>query len=300
MDTTNWGVADIPDQRGKHIVVTGANSGIGFEAAQVLAGKGAFVTLACRSADRGEEARKTLLHKYPNAAVDLLLIDLADLASIKAFADGYREKHGELDVLINNAGVMVPPFSKTADGFELQFGCNHLGHFALTAHLVDLINAKDGGRIVVLSSSAHKMGKIDFENLNAEKAYRRWPAYGQSKLANLLFAYELQRRLVVADSATRVTAAHPGYAATNLQRSSFMGKLGNGFLAQSQFDGALPTLRAATDAEAAPASFWGPKGFLEMRGPPVQVTSNERSHDQDIAAKLWSASEQLVDVPFEV
>lgn len=293
-----WNESNIADQSGKTFIVTGANSGIGFEAARVLADKGATVVLACRSADRGQQALDAVKQQHPQADVALALLDLSDLASIQGFAQRFRRSHGKLDVLINNAGVMVPPFTKTADGFELQFGTNHLGHFALTAQLIDLVTAAKGGRVVTVSSMAHQLGKIDFDNLNAEKSYTKSGAYGQSKLANLLFTYELQRRLQAAGHDTLATAAHPGWTATNLQKTAAPVRLLNPIFGQKPIGGALPTLRAAVDLNVEPASYWGPSGFMEMGGPPKQVKSNKRSHDQAVAAKLWTVSEELTGVSF--
>jgi len=295
-----WNANDVPDQSGKHIIVTGSNSGIGLEAAKVLAGAGAHVTLACRNADKAKDAQSLIKKAHKGAKVETGSLDLASLKSVSAFADAYRKKHGRLDILINNAGVMVPPYGKTEDGFELQIGCNHLGHFALTAQLIDLVNEADEGRVVSVASQAHRAGAINFNDLHWEKRYLPWPAYGQSKLANLLFSYELDRRLQVAGHETRATAAHPGYAATNLQRTMTAGGLMNAVFAQSQAAGALPTLRAATDPDAASGSYWGPNGIMEMRGSPVQVSSNRRSRDKRVARRLWDVSEELTGQTFEL
>jgi len=293
-----WSAHDIPDQTGKYVIVTGANSGIGFEAAQVLAAKGAHVTLACRNAAKAKEAQAKIKKAHKGAKVVTATLDLASLASVAAFAASYRKKHDTLDSLINNAGVMVPPYGKTEDGFELQIGCNHLGHFALTAQLIDLITAAPEGRVVNVASQAHRSGKINFDDLHWEKGYQRWPAYGQSKLANLLFTYELDRQLKDAGHTARATAAHPGYAATNLQRTMTAGTIMNALFAQNQYAGALPTLRAATDPEAESGSYWGPNGLMEMRGAPVQVQSNRRSHDKRVARRLWDLSQELTGVTF--
>lgn len=293
-----WSATNVPDQTGKHIIVTGSNSGIGFEAAKVLAARGAHVTLACRNPDKAEAAQAKIKKAHKDATVETGTLDLASLKSISAFAEDYRKKHGKLDVLINNAGVMVPPYGKTDDGFELQIGCNHLGHFALTAQLIDLINASPEGRVVSVASQAHRAGKINFDDLHWEKGYQQWPAYGQSKLANLLFTYELDRNLKEAGHATRATAAHPGYSSTNLQRTMTAGTMMNALFAQSQKAGALPTLRAATDPDAESGSYWGPKGIMEMRGAPIKVKSNRRSHDKRVARKLWDVSEELTGQTF--
>ncbi|MEP0069268.1 oxidoreductase [Pyruvatibacter sp.] len=295
-----WKAKDVPDQSGKHIIVTGSNSGIGFEAADVLAAKGAHVTLACRNADKAKEAQAKIKKANKGATVETGSLDLASLKSIAAFAADYSKKHGKLDILINNAGVMVPPYGKTEDGFELQIGCNHLGHFALTAQLIDLINAAPEGRVVSVASQAHRGGKINFDDLHWEKGYQQWPAYGQSKLANLLFTYELDRNLKEAGHTTRATAAHPGYSSTNLQRTMTAGTIANALFAQSQKAGALPTLRAATDPDAESGSYWGPNGIMEMRGHPVKVKSNRRSHDKRVARRLWDTSQELTGQTFAV
>lgn len=295
-----WNAKNVPDQSGKHIIVTGANSGIGFEAAKVLAAKGARVTLACRNADKAKDAQAKIRKVHKDAKVEIGSLDLASLKSIAAFAADYRKKHGKLDILINNAGVMVPPYGKTEDGFELQIGCNHLGHFALTAQLIDLVNASPEGRVVSVASQAHRAGKIHFDDLHWEKGYQQWPAYGQSKIANLYFTYELDRNLKEAGHGTRATAAHPGYSSTNLQRTMTAGTIANAVFAQSQKAGALPTLRAATDPDAESGSYWGPNGIMEMRGSPVKVKSNRRSHDKRIARRLWDVSEELTGQTFSV
>lgn len=296
----NWNTDNIGDQSHKFYIVTGANSGIGFEAAKSLADNGAHVVLACRNIEKAKSAKNAILQHNPPSKIEILLLDLANLASLTAFADEYRQKFGKLDVLINNAGVMTPPFGKTMDGFELQFGSNHLGHFALTAQLIDLINASDQGRIVNLSSLAHKQGILDFNNLNAENGYSAYKAYAQSKLANLLFTYELKRRLEKNGEATKILAAHPGWTATNLQKTAPIFKFLNPLLSQSQTDGALPTLRAATDPNAESGSYWGPSRLWELRGYPKQVSSSEGSHDEEVALRLWNESELLTGVKFQI
>lgn len=293
-----WNDSDVPDQSGKTIIVTGANSGIGLETARVLAARGAHVVLACRSAERAQEAIDAIKAKHADAKVEHGALDLGDLASVSAFAEHHRKTHGKLDVLINNAGVMVPPFGKTKDGFELQFGINHLGHFALTAQLIDLVLAADNGRVVNVSSIAHRNGTINFDDLGWDNGYKKIPAYGQSKLANLLFTYELQRRLDAAGHDTRVLAAHPGWASTNLQRTSLLARMLNPFFAQDALGGALPTLRAATDVDAAPGTYWGPSGFQQIRGAPKRVESNKRSHDEAVAKRLWDVSQTLTKTEF--
>ncbi len=288
----NFTTADVPDLHGKRVIITGANSGIGAAAATVLAAAGARVTLAVRSLDRGREAAA----KMPGDT-EVRELDLADLASVRAFASAWE---GEIELLINNAGVMVPPLGRTRDGFELQFGTNHLGHFALT----NLLLAHVRGRVVTVSSGAHRMGQIDFDDLNWERRrYRRWAAYGQSKLANLLFTRELQRRLSVAGSPLLAVAAHPGYAATNLQSHTGsnlgdrLGNLGNALLAQSAAAGALPTLYAAC-ADIPGGSYAGPGGFQEMRGAPRLVGRSGRAQDDAAARRLWEVSEELTGTSF--
>ena len=282
----------IPDISGRTVIVTGANSGIGRAAGAALAGAGAHVVLAVRNTDKGEAAAAAMPGK-----TEVRRLDLASLASIHEFAEGYT---GEIDILINNAGVMIPPLTRTADGFELQFGTNHLGHFALTNLLLEQIT----GRVVSVASGAHKAGRIDFDDLNWErKGYKAVSAYGQSKLANLLFTSELQRRLTAAGSAVIATAAHPGYAATNLQFHSdkrggdmLMG-VANRIFAQSEQDGALPTIYAAVE-DVPGDSYAGPSGFMEMRGAPKLVGRSAAAKDADVARRLWEVSEALTGVSF--
>jgi NAD(P)-dependent dehydrogenase (short-subunit alcohol dehydrogenase family) len=289
-----FSAADLPDLSGRTVIVTGASSGIGRTTAAALANAGAQVILAVRDRGRGEAAAATL-----PGATEVRVLDLASLDSVRAFADGW---HGEIDLLINNAGVMVPPLTRTADGFELQFGTNHLGHFALTNLLLPNVT----GRVVTVSSGMHQIGVIDFADLNWErKRYRPWRAYGQSKLANLLFTSELQRRLTQAGSPVNSTAAHPGYAATNLQShsgnqvTSFAMALGNQLVAQDAISGALPTLYAAV-ADIPGDSFAGPSGpfGLGLRGAPALSRRSAASRDPEVARRLWAASEELTGVSF--
>jgi NAD(P)-dependent dehydrogenase (short-subunit alcohol dehydrogenase family) len=286
-----WTAADIPDQSGRTVVVTGANSGLGAVTARQLAAHGASVVLACRNTSKGAAAAATM-----TGDVTVRALDLADLASVRAFA----ADTGEIDVLINNAGVMAVPQSRTVDGFETQFGTNHLGHFALTGLLLPRITE----RVVVLSSGVHRIGRIHLEDPNFERRrYERWAAYGQSKLANLMFAYELQRRLSAAGSSVKAVAAHPGYAATELQShtESVMDrlmKLSNSVVAQSAERGALPTLYAATNSTVQGGEFIGPDGFQELRGHPRRVGSSKRSQDKTVAAGLWTLSEELTGVSY--
>jgi NAD(P)-dependent dehydrogenase (short-subunit alcohol dehydrogenase family) len=277
---------------GRNVIVTGANSGIGLAAAQALAGAGAHVVLAVRNIEKGRTAAATI----PGES-EVRALDLASLDSVREFAAGVD---GDVDLLINNAGVMAPPLSRTADGFELQFGTNHLGHFALTNLLLEHVT----GRVVTVSSTGHRLGSIDLDDLNWERRhYSSWRAYGQSKLANLLFTAELQRRLSAAGSPVLATAAHPGYAATNLQFHSgnrvldLLGHVGNRLVAQDADGGALPTLYAAV-ADIPGNSFAGPGGFMEQRGPAKLVHRSKAAQDNDVARRLWDASEELTGVRF--
>ena len=296
-----WTFEDIPDQTGRMAIITGANTGIGFETARMLAKKGARVVLACRNAEKAKAAMDRIVAEVPaakaNAKVEAL--DLSDLESVAAFARAFVSKNDRLDLLINNAGVMVPPFSRTKQGFELQMGTNHFAHFALTAHLLPLLERTEDSRIVIVASGAQKAGRIDFDDLNWEtRSYVAWRAYAQSKLANMMFALELQRRLAAAGSQVRVTAAHPGWTATDLQRTMSIAQLFNPIFAMTPQDGALPTLRAATDPEAGGGTYWGPAGIFEMSGPPVPNKIPTRATDADVAARLFDRSEELTGVSF--
>jgi NAD(P)-dependent dehydrogenase (short-subunit alcohol dehydrogenase family) len=293
---------DIPGQQGRTALITGANSGIGLEAARVLARAGARVIMASRDTEKGEAAAAEIRASSPGAELDVRELDLSSFDSVRAFAEGFGEQ--QLDLLINNAGVMVPPYTKSVDGFELQLATNHLGHFALTGLLLDKLLATPHARVVTISSTAHKMGKIDFDDLQRERSYNRWLAYGQSKLANLLFALELDRRLKAAGSDVLSVAAHPGYSATNLQFAatpSRIERLGsvvlNRVYAQSAERGALPTLFAATAAIPG-GSFVGPDGFQEMRGEPKVVRPTRAARDPETARRLWDVSEELTGVEF--
>ena len=288
------------DQTGRIAIVTGSNSGIGFETARVLAEKGAHVVMACRNLDKANPRADEIRSAHPGANLEVMALDLADLSSVRSFAEAFRAKHSRLDLLINNAGIMVPPYGKTAQGFETQFGVNHLGHFALTGSLLDLITSTPGSRIVTVSSVAHNFGKIQFSDLNWENGYNAQSAYGQSKLANLLFTYELQRRLEAAGKDTLAVAAHPGWTETNLQEHAKAIKFLNRFFSQQPSMGALPTLYAAAGSDVNGAEYYGPGGFLEMNGPPKKVKSNKRSHDDNVAERLWNVSEELTGVHFQI
>ncbi len=286
-----WTAADIGEQHGRTFVVTGANSGLGAVVARELATAGARVVLACRDTAKGEAVAQDI---GPNAEVRKL--DLADLGSVRAFADSIEQ----VDVLINNAGVMAVPFRRTVDGFEMQIGTNHLGHFALTGLLIDRVT----DRVVTMSSAAHAIGTLNLEDLNWEdRRYSRWRAYGQSKLANLLFTYELQRRFTAAGSPLKALAAHPGYSSTNLQShtESFLDSvmaIGNRIIGQRAEIGALPELYAATDPTVQGGSYLGPDGPLEVRGYPKRVGSSKKSKNVDDARRLWELSEKLTGVTY--
>jgi len=296
-----WTLEDIPNQAGRNVIVTGANTGIGFETARALVRKDAQVTLASRDLNKGRQALERILAESADAAVSLEQLDLADLRNIEAFATRFKDQHERLDLLILNAGVMVPPESKTAQGFELQFGVNHLGHFALTGALLPLVQATEGSRVVVVSSTAATRGVMHFDDLNFEKrGYAPWQAYGQSKLANQLFTLELQRRLRAAGSSVLVTAAHPGWTATDLQRNTPLVRFLNRLVAMKPPQGALPTLRAATDPEAAGGVYYGPNGFLQMRGYPKRIDMVKRAHNAGDAARLWEISEDLTGVRYNL
>jgi NAD(P)-dependent dehydrogenase (short-subunit alcohol dehydrogenase family) len=298
---TVWSADDIPDQTGKVAIVTGANSGIGYETALVLAQKGATVVMACRSLPKAEVAADEIRQANPSGSVEVMKLDLGDLDSVREFVTAFQERYDRLDMLINNAGIMVPPYGKTAQGFETQFGVNHLGHFALSGLLLDTLLQTAQSRIVTVSSGAHNFGSIDFDDLNWErKAYQASPAYGQSKLANLLFTYELQRKLAAAGKDTIAVAAHPGWTETNLQQHSGVASFLNPMFAQSQPMGALPTLMAATDPKVQGGDYYGPAGFMEMNGNPTKVDSNKRSKDQTVAARLWQVSEEAVGVTYPI
>ncbi|MEE9190939.1 MAG: oxidoreductase [Candidatus Neomarinimicrobiota bacterium] len=294
-----WTANDIPDLHGKTAVVTGANSGIGYETALGLAMKSALVVLGCRNVEKGREAADKIRKKYPGAVIEEMQLDLAELASVRIFADTFIHRHKTLDILGNVAGVMaIPERQETTDGFERQFGTNHLGHFLLTGLLLDVIRNTPGARIVTVSSAAHRIGKIDFDNLNAEQAYKRWPVYGMSKLANLLFTYELHRRLEKDGNDTIAVASHPGYTATNLQQYTKLFKFLNPILAQKQEIGALPTLYAAVGPDVQGGEYYGPDGFMEQRGYPRKVQSTKESHSLEIAKRLWEISEKMTGVHY--
>jgi NAD(P)-dependent dehydrogenase (short-subunit alcohol dehydrogenase family) len=301
MTTTSWTTADIPDQSGRVAVVTGSNTGLGLATTQALADAGAEVVMAVRNLDKGETARAQILEEHPHATIRLQALDLASLDSVRAAADELLARYDRLDLLVNNAGLMYSKWQTTSDGFEMQMGVNHLGHFALTNLLLDRVMATAGSRIVSVSSVGHRIrSTLDPATMMSGEKYDRIAAYGRSKLANLLFTYELQRRLDAVESTTAALAAHPGVSATELGRESpavvqFSMKIGKPFL-QSAARGALPQLRAATDPDAAGGEYYGPDGFMEWRGNPVVVTSSERSHDRELQQALWAESERLTGI----
>ena len=298
-----WTTADVPGQHGRLAVVTGANTGLGLEAARVLAARGASVVLAVRDIEKGKRAADRIAGAAPGANVMVQPLDLTSLESIRAAAGELRARHPRIDLLVNNAGVMFPPRQATRDGFELQFGTNHLGHFALTGLLLEQMLPVPGSRVVTVSSQAHRIGaRINFDDLQAERSYRRVAAYSQSKLANLMFTYELARRLSGAATTTIAVAAHPGLAATELTRHTpaiaafFYARV----ISQNAAMGALPTLRAATDPGVAGGQYYGPGGLLGARGYPKPAASSRQSHDAALQRRLWTVSEQLTGVTFPV
>jgi len=308
---TDWTSAEMPSQAGRTVVVTGANSGLGFEATRAFAAKGAHVVMACRNRERAERARDAVAADYPGASLTVSDLDLADLASVRAFVDRYERERDVLHVLCNNAGVMATPRSETADGFETQFGVNHLGHFALTAGLLPALRRTTGeSRVVTQSSGLHERGAIDFDDLQGERDYDRWAAYAQSKLANLLFAYELDRRLRAANASVKSVACHPGFADTNLQnhgddsdrsglrRVSFW--LATRLIAQSAERGAWPMCYAATHPDVDGGAYVGPGGLFGVRGHPTVQSSSDLSRDRETARRLWDVSADLTDASHDL
>lgn len=298
----------VPDLKGKTALVTGANSGLGYELALVLARKNAHVIFASRDAGKGQKAVEALKQAVPGADIDLRLLDLSDLESVRAFCEALVASHKSLDFLFNNAGVMALPYRQTKQGFEMQLGTNHFGHFALTGRLLPLLKAAPAARLITTSSVMHKMGRVDFDNLDGLKSYNPWTAYAQSKLANLLFAYEVDRKLKASGSKVLSLASHPGMSYTNLVSvgpemkgavveknvSSFFVKL----VAQTAAQGTLPGLYAAVATELKGGEYVGPDGLLEMKGYPVVVSSSKKSYEEDAARRLWEVSEQRTGVTF--
>ena len=302
-----WTTADIPDQTGKLVIITGGTGGLGLETALVLAERGAEVVLAARNPKKGVEAERLIRARHPSADVRFDLLDLADLTSVQAFADRYLTAGRPIDILVNNAGVMaLPRRQTTADGFEMQFGTNYLSHFALTGRLLPLLTAA-GARVVQLSSMAHRGGRIRLDDLNYQTGYRPWPVYQQSKLAMLMFAIELQRRSDAYQWGLTSVAAHPGFARTDLIANGPAD--GNGlyawasgvlalFASHSAADGALPTVMAAVVPDAAPGGYYGPQGWQEMKGPPGRAKIEPQALDIEVARRLWLESEQLTGVQY--
>jgi NAD(P)-dependent dehydrogenase (short-subunit alcohol dehydrogenase family) len=303
-----WDVDDMPDQHGRTVLVTGANSGLGLRTSEALASKGALVLLACRDPQRGTDARDAVAAKASGPKPELVQLDLADLASVRRAADEVAGRGEPLDVLVNNAGVMALPRRETADGFEMQLGTNHFGHYALTGLLLPALLRAEGPRVVTVSSFGHKPGRMRWDDIDWQKGYSRWRAYFQSKLANLLFTYELDRRARAAGSPLVAAAAHPGYAATNLsaQGPAMAGNkvmlrltaVSDRVFGQSDAQGALPQLYAATAPDVRGGEYFGPDGFLEQRGHPKRVGSTRHARNEADAARLWELSEQRTGVTY--
>ncbi|MFG3697610.1 oxidoreductase [Micromonospora sp. NPDC047620] len=307
MMRNRWTAERISDQTGRVFVVTGANSGLGLATTRALARRGGHVILAVRDEKKGRRAVAEITAEHPDASLEVRRLDLADLDSVRAFAARLRADHPRLDVLVNNAGVMAPPRSLSAQGHELQFACNHLGHFALTGLLLDLLTAGRDPRVVTVSSINHRQGRLRFDDLTGERRYSPMGFYNQSKLANAIFGWELHRRLTAAASPVRSVLAHPGYTATNLQSSApvglwrvVLGRIGNPILAQTPTDGALPQLYAATDPDVRAGQFIGPDGLAELRGGPTPVRLSPTATDAETARRLWHLSEQLTGVRYEL
>lgn len=297
----DWSQSDIPDQTGRVAVVTGANSGIGLETARELARRGAHIVLACRSQARADEAIEDIRFELPESQIDFMALDLADLEQVRAFSASVHARFDRLDLLINNAGVMIPPASKTKQDFELQFGVNHIGHFALTGLLLDLLLASEGARIISVSSTAHRMGRMNFEDLDFDaRGYNASSAYAQSKLANLLFIAELARKLDGAGADVLAAAAHPGWTQTNLQKHSTVFQFMNPVFGMQPIGGALPTLRAATDRSVEANDYFGPGRFFEIWGAPKKVGRTERAKSIADASRLWEISEERSGVRFDL
>src|ERR1700733_512772 len=301
-----WTAADIPDQSGQVAIITGANSGLGLATARDLARAGATVVMACRDEAKGERAAASIRASVPNAALEVAPLDLADLASVRSFAAQAAAAHERIDLLINNAGIMAAPRRLTKDGFESQFGTNHLGHFALTGLMLPALLEAPAPRVVTVSSHLHRRGTMRFDDLQGERKYDRWGAYGQSKLANLMFCFELQGLTIEGRSSLLSLAAHPGYASSNLQFAASdrfyekaIGWVGNRVLAQSADMGALPTLYAATVADLPGGTFVGPGGRAQQRGYPIVVTAASKAYEEDDWRRLWEVSEQLTGVHFD-
>lgn len=299
MSKSDWNENNIPDLKGKVIIVTGATSGLGKEATRILTQKNATIIMAVRNTKKAEAVAQEIKKQHPNAQIDIKEMDLSSLASVKLFANGVLKNYDQLDVLINNAGIMACPFDKTQDGYEIQMGTNHLGHFALTGLLMPLLETTKNARIVATSSIGHRMGNIDFADINWEKRkYNSSKAYADSKLANLYFTYALANKLNPEKKDIKVTVAHPGWTRTDLQKHSWYMRMLNPLFSQGPDQGVLPTLRAAFDPNANSGEYFGPSRFFEMHGSPIVVKSNERSHDTEAAKKLWHISEELTNIKY--
>ncbi len=299
MSKTKWTSENVPDQTGKTIIITGASSGLGKEATKILAGNNATVIMAVRNTKKAEIVVEEIRNEFPKAKIDIKALDLTSLESINSFAEEFKKDYKKLDVLINNAGIMMCPYSKTKDGFEIQMGTNHFGHFALTGHLMPILVNTKGSRVVITSSIAHKLGNINFDDINWEtRKYNTNKAYADSKIANLYFIYELVGKFKGNENAPIFIAAHPGWTKTELDRHTGFGSFMGNILAQTVQMGTLPTLRAATDQNVESGDYYGPTKMMEMRGYPELVQSNKLSHNKENAKKLWDISEQLTGVSY--
>lgn len=304
-----WTKQDMPDLTGKVAVVTGANSGLGFESSRAFAEKGATVVMAVRSISKGEQAREEILAEYPQASLDVIKLDMGSLESIRDFVDAFKSKYNRLDILLNNAGVMAIPRQQTVDGFEMQFGVNHLGHFALTGQLIDVIVGTPNARIHNVTSGAHYSGAINFDDLMGEQDYSRWSAYGQSKLANVFFTFELQKRLTAAGYDTIANTSHPGFVLTNLQNNSveqsgtrleaFLYRVVAPLLAHDINMGVLPQLYGATAEDARGGAFYGPRIF-NLRGYPTEKKANQEAYDAEALQRFWEISEELTGITYDI
>ena len=307
--SNNWTAQDIPNQTGKIVVITGANSGLGYESSKTFAEKGATVVMAVRSMNKGEKAKSDILKANPQASLDLMKLDVGDLSSVHEFADAFKTKYDRLDILVNNAGVMAIPRQETADGFEMQLGVNHLGHFALTGLLIDVIVNTPNARIHNVTSSANYTGTINFDDLMGEQSYGRWGAYGQSKLANVFFTFELQKRLSEAGYDTITNTSHPGVVYTNLQANSvaqsetkleaLLYRIVEPIMAQDISMGVLPMLYGMTAEDAKGGAFYGPRMF-NMRGYPAEKKANKQAYDAEARKRFWQISEELTGVNYDV
>ena len=304
-----WKAEDIPNQSGKLIIITGANSGLGLEASKELARKGATVIMACRNMEKGKEAVNELIEEIPNAKIELMQLDLSKLKSVHEFANKFNQQFDRLDILINNAGIMQPPYTKTEDGFELQIGVNHFGHFLLTGLLLDKLKTTKGSRVINQSSIAHNSGKMNFDDINSEEKYSRLGAYGQSKLANMLFNHQLNRLFVENSIKAIAVGVHPGYTETKLQHNgptvggksiwSRLYTVTNKIMAQSVDKGILPMLYAATESDVKGGDYIGPKSFFGTRGYASRIKSSKRSYNLEDAKTLWDLSEKLTQYKYE-